>query len=58
MKMKKLINETLIISAQLIKKAENKKLKLTRRMLINDLKMIKLNLLLMENVMKENDTKR
>jgi hypothetical protein len=56
--MKKLINETLIISAQLIKKAENKKLKLTRRMLINDLKMIKLNLLLMENVMKENDTKR
>ncbi len=58
MKMKKLINETLIISAQLIKKAENKKLKLTRRMLINDLKMIKLNLLLMENVMKENDIKR
>tara|TARA_R100001086_G_scaffold75392_1_gene36448 strand:+ start:234 stop:404 length:171 start_codon:yes stop_codon:yes gene_type:complete len=56
--MKKLINETLIISAQLIKKAENKKLKLTRRMLINDLKMIKLNLLLMENVMKENDIKR
>ncbi len=58
MKMKKLINETLIISAQLIKKAENKKLKLTRRMLINDLKMIKLNLLLMENVIKENDIKR
>ena len=58
MKMKNLINETLIISAQLIKKAENKKLKLTRRMLINDLKMIKLNLLLMENVMKENDIKR
>jgi len=58
MKMKKLIKETLTISAQLTKKAENKKLKLTRRMLINDLKMIKLNLLLMENVIKENDIKR
>jgi len=56
--MKKLIKETLTISAQLTKKAENKKLKLTRRMLINDLKMIKLNLLLMENVIKENDIKR
>ena len=58
MKMKKLIKETLTISAQLTRKAENKKLKLTRRMLINDLKMIKLNLLLMENVIKENDIKR
>jgi len=46
--MEKLIKETLGIAAQLVSKAENKKLKLTRRMLINDLKMIKLNLMLMQ----------
>ena len=46
--MQKLIKETLTIAAQLVTKAENKKLKLTRRMLVNDLKMIKLNLMLIQ----------
>ena len=54
--MEKLIKETITIAAQLTRKAENKKLKLTRRMLINDLKMIKLNLMLMETDI--NDLKR
>jgi len=54
-KMEKLIKETLTIAAQVVAKAENKKTKLTRRMLINDLKMIKLNLMLMQD---ENGSKR
>ena len=53
--MQKLIKETLTIAAQVVAKAENKKTKLTRRMLINDLKMIKLNLMLMQD---ENGSKR
>ncbi len=47
--MEKLIKETLGIAAKLVTKAENKKLKLTRQMLVNDLKMIKLNLMLMQD---------
>jgi hypothetical protein len=47
--MSKLIKETLGIATQLVTKAENKKLKLTRRMLVNDLKMIKLNLMLIQD---------
>lgn len=47
--MEKLIKETLAIAAKLAAKAENKKLKLTRRMLVNDLKMIKLNLMLIQD---------
>ena len=53
--MEKLIKETLAIAAQVVAKAENKKIKLTRRMLINDLKMIKLNLMLIQD---EDATKR
>lgn len=53
--MEKLIKETLTIAAQVVAKAENKKVKLTRRMLINDLKLIKINLMLIQD---ENDTKR
>ena len=53
--MEKLIKETLTIAAQVVAKAENKKIKLTRRMLINDLKMIKLNLMLIQD---ENGSKR
>jgi|TARA_R110001599_G_scaffold342077_1_gene563489 uncharacterized protein YwbE len=53
--MEKLIKETLTIAAQVVAKAENKKGKLTRRMLVDDLKMIKLNLLLLQD---ENDSKR
>jgi len=53
--MEKLIKETLTIAAQVVAKAENKKTKLTRRMLLNDLKMIKLNLMLMQD---ENGSKR
>tara|TARA_R100000544_G_scaffold22271_1_gene11083 strand:- start:159 stop:320 length:162 start_codon:yes stop_codon:yes gene_type:complete len=53
--MQKLIKETLAIAAQVVAKTENKRTKLTRRMLINDLKMIKLNLMLMQD---ENDSKR
>jgi len=47
--MEKLIKETLTIAAQVVAKAENKRIKLTRRMLLNDLKMIKLNLMLMQD---------
>ena len=47
--MQKLIKETLAIAAKLAAKAENRKQKLTRRMLIDDLKMIKLNLMLMQD---------
>ena len=47
--MEKLIKETLTIAAQVVAKAENKRTKLTRRMLLNDLKMIKLNLMLMQD---------
>ena len=54
-KMEKLIKETLAIAAQVVAKTENKRKKLTRRMLLNDLKMIKLNLMLMQD---ENDSKR
>jgi len=53
--MEKLIKETLTIAAQVVTKTENKRKKLTRRMLLNDLKMIKLNLMLMQD---ENDSKR
>ena len=53
--MEKLIKETLAIATRLATKAENKKLKLTRRMLIDDLKMIKLNLMLIQD---ENGSKR
>ena len=53
--MQKLIKETLAIAAQIVAKTENKRKKLTRRMLLNDLKMIKLNLMLMQD---ENDSKR
>jgi|TARA_R100001591_G_scaffold1130_1_gene2886 hypothetical protein len=45
----KLIKETLAIASQLVTKVENKKLKLTKRMLMNDIKMIKLNLLLIQD---------
>ena len=47
--MEKLIKETLDIAAQLVSKAENKSAKLTKRMLVNDLKMIKLNLMMIED---------
>ncbi len=47
--MEKLIKETLAIASQLVTKVENKKLKLTKRMLMNDIKMIKLNLLLIQD---------
>ena len=47
--MEKLIKETLAIAAKLAAKAENRKQKLTRRMLIDDLKMIKLNLMLIQD---------
>ena len=53
--MEKLIKETLAIASQLVTKVENKKLKLTKRMLMNDIKMIKLNLLLIQD---EDATKR
>ena len=53
--MEKLIKETLTIATQVVAKTENKRKKLTRRMLLNDLKMIKLNLMLMQD---ENDSKR
>ena len=53
--MQKLIKETLAIAAQVVAKAENKRTKLTRRMLVDDLKMIKLNLMLLQD---ENDSKR
>ena len=47
--MEKLIKETLTIATKLVVKAENRKQKLTRRMLIDDLKMIKLNLMLIQD---------
>tara|TARA_B100000575_G_C23077508_1_gene620697 strand:- start:1186 stop:1359 length:174 start_codon:yes stop_codon:yes gene_type:complete len=47
--MEKLIKETLGIAAQLVAKAENKQSKLTKRMLVNDLKMIKLNLIMIQD---------
>ena len=47
--MEKLIKETLGIAAQLVSKAENKSEKLTKRMLVNDLKMIKLNLMMIQD---------
>tara|TARA_R100000654_G_scaffold14099_2_gene30431 strand:- start:326 stop:499 length:174 start_codon:yes stop_codon:yes gene_type:complete len=47
--MEKLIKETLGIAAQLVSKAENKSAKLTKRMLVNDLKMIKLNLIMIQD---------
>jgi hypothetical protein len=47
--MEKLIKETLDIAAQLVSKAENKSAKLTKRMLVNDLKMIKLNLMMIQD---------
>ena len=47
--MEKLIKETLAIASQVVAKTENKRTKLTRRMLLNDLKMIKLNLMLMQD---------
>ena len=47
--MEKLIKETLGIAAQLVSKAENKSSKLTKRMLVNDLKMIKLNLMMIQD---------
>ena len=53
--MEKLIKETLAIAAQIVAKTENKRKKLTRRMVLNDLKMIMLNLMLMQD---ENDSKR
>ena len=53
--MEKLIKETLAIAARLAAKAESRKTKLTRRMLVDDLKMIKLNLMLLQD---ENDSKR
>jgi hypothetical protein len=53
--MEKLIKETLVTAAKLVAKVENRKQKLTRRMLINDLKLIKINLMLIQD---ENDTKR
>jgi hypothetical protein len=47
--MEKLIKETLGIAAQLVAKTENKQSKLTKRMLVNDLKMIKLNLMMIQD---------
>ena len=47
--MEKLIKETLGIAAQLVSKAENKSAKLTKRMIGNDLKMIKLNLMMIQD---------
>ena len=47
--MEKLIKETLGIAAQLVAKAENKQSKLTKRMLVNDLKMLKLNLMMIQD---------
>ena len=47
--MEKLISETLEIAAQLVSKSESKTKKLTKRMLVNDLKMIKLNLMMIQD---------
>ena len=42
--MEKLIKETLGIAAKLAAKADSRNAKLTKRMLVDDLKMIKLNI--------------
>ena len=47
--MEKLIRETLEIAAQLVSKSESKTKKLTKRMLVNDLKMIKLNVMMIQD---------
>ena len=47
--MEKLIKETLGIAAKLVAKAESKNMKLTKRILVDDLKMIKLNLMLLQD---------
>ena len=46
--MEKLIKETLAIAARLVTKANSRNMKLTKRMLVDDLKLIRLNLLLLE----------
>tara|TARA_R110002020_G_scaffold23801_1_gene78990 strand:+ start:87 stop:269 length:183 start_codon:yes stop_codon:yes gene_type:complete len=47
--MQKLIKETLAIAARLVTKADSRNMKLTKRMLVDDLKLIRLNLLLLED---------
>jgi|TARA_E500000305_G_scaffold49649_1_gene38817 hypothetical protein len=47
--MEKLIKETLAIAARLVTKADSRNMKLTKRMLVDDLKLIRLNLLLLED---------
>ena len=47
--MQKLIKETLAIAARLVTKANSRNMKLTKRMLVDDLKLIRLNLLLLED---------
>ena len=47
--MEKLIKETLGITAKLVAKAESRNMKLTKRILVDDLKMIKLNLMLLQD---------
>ncbi len=47
--MEKLIKETLGIAAKLVAKAESRNMKLTKRILVDDLKMIKLNLMLLQD---------
>ena len=47
--MEKLIKETLAIAAKLVTKAESRNMKLTKRILVDDLKMIKLNLMLLQD---------
>jgi len=47
--MEKLIKETLGIAAKLVTKAESRNMKLTKRILVDDLKMIKLNLMLLQD---------
>ena len=47
--MEKLIKETLGIAAKLVAKADSRNAKLTKRMLVDDLKLIKLNLMLLQD---------
>jgi len=47
--MEKLIKETLSIAAKLAAKADSRNVKLTKRMLVDDLKLIKLNLMLLQD---------
>ena len=47
--MEKLIKDTLAIAAKLVTKAESRNMKLTKRILVDDLKMIKLNLMLLQD---------